>query len=248
MSEAAVPEQGYVSKYLTHFVGRDKSTAEQYEILKKILIRRWLTHAPHLEQPTLNTEIHRSRAFSENDMLMPAMLCFCDVPEEHLRIHTGKYSQFGIAFEKAYLVARGANPVMYVARNSTAPRKRPEFRRPPTKTTVTHQEYEALKSKPAAAEKFADEPRSALFDEHVKEMFDLLYAKEPFAKSQGKEWEALADLMIRDKVMWMFFIQHLLAYIKFFDDTLHLEDPDNFCMEREWRRFGNLTHRNGFYG
>ena len=31
-----------------------------------------------------------------------------------------------------------------------------------------------------------------------------------------------------------------LAFVKPFNATLALEDPENYYMEREWRRFGNL--------
>jgi len=98
-------ETGYVSRYLTHFVGRGKSRNEQYELLKRILMGHWLTHPPHVEQPSLGLTIHKDRVFSDNDMFIPDMLCFCDIPEAQLGIHTRKYSQFGIAFDKAYLIA-----------------------------------------------------------------------------------------------------------------------------------------------
>jgi len=237
-------EEGYVSKYLTHFVGKGKPPDEQFALLKRILSRHWLTHPPHLEQPTLTMEIRRSNNFSENDMFMPGMICFCDIPEAHLRIHTQKYGQFGIAFPKSYLVAQGANPVLYVARNSTARRRKREFRKDHvSKSTITAEEYATLKNQPADTAKFQDEPRSALFDEHVKELFDLWYEKEKF--EAGEAGEVVARIMNRDKLMWTFFLQHLLGFVKFFDDTLKLDHADNFYMEREWRRFGSLNFGTG---
>jgi ribosomal protein L24E len=46
------------------------------------------------------------------------MVCFCDIPIGDLGIHIKKYGQFGLAFKKSFLIERGANPVLYVERNS----------------------------------------------------------------------------------------------------------------------------------
>src|ERR1035437_3915934 len=51
--------------------------------------------------------------------------CFCDIPEEALQRHTSVYGRFGLAFKKDFLVARGANPVFYVAKGSVACHERP---------------------------------------------------------------------------------------------------------------------------
>jgi hypothetical protein len=47
-------------------------------------------------------------------------VCFCDIPVTDLEIHMNKYSRFGLSFLKRFLIAKGANPVMYVAENSSA--------------------------------------------------------------------------------------------------------------------------------
>src|SRR2546425_193273 len=39
--------QRYVSDELTHFVGRGREPASQYELLIRILTSGWLTHPPH---------------------------------------------------------------------------------------------------------------------------------------------------------------------------------------------------------
>ena len=46
------------------------------------------------------------------------MVCFSDIPVPDLGIHMGKFSRFGLAFNKSLLIKRGANPVFYVAGNS----------------------------------------------------------------------------------------------------------------------------------
>jgi hypothetical protein len=47
-------------------------------------------------------------------------ICFCDIPVTGLEIHMNKYSRFGLSFLKPFLVGKGANPVLYVAKNSQA--------------------------------------------------------------------------------------------------------------------------------
>ena len=42
------------------------------------------------------------------------MVCFCDIPVDDLDIHMEKYGQFGIAFQKEFLLDQGALPVVYV--------------------------------------------------------------------------------------------------------------------------------------
>ena len=46
------------------------------------------------------------------------MVCFCDIPVADLPFHSQKYSPFGIAFKKSFLVKQGAAPVIYVPKGS----------------------------------------------------------------------------------------------------------------------------------
>ena len=47
-------------------------------------------------------------------------ICFCDIPVTDLDIHMNKYSRFGLSFLKPFLIGKGANLVLYVAKNSPA--------------------------------------------------------------------------------------------------------------------------------
>jgi hypothetical protein len=63
-------------------------------------------------------ELKTYNKFSSNNLINPDMVCFCDIPIGDLGIHIKKYGQFGLAFKKSFLIERGANPVLYVERNS----------------------------------------------------------------------------------------------------------------------------------
>ncbi len=111
--------QRYVSRELTHFVGRKEGTPQgQYRLLIKILTDRWLSHPPHSRQIEGNLRVNRSARLSDNALYMPQMICFCDIPISDFRIHMSKYSRFAVSFRKEFLVGHGANPVFYVARDS----------------------------------------------------------------------------------------------------------------------------------
>ena len=110
--------QGYISNELIHFVGRAcKDYEAQYQLLLKILESGCLSNSEkNANKPTGVTEIEVNRAarISQNEMYIPQMVCFCDIPFEHLKIHVTKYTRFGLAFEKAFIVKNGGTPVCYL--------------------------------------------------------------------------------------------------------------------------------------
>ena len=110
--------QRYVSNELTHFVGRKEPTeADQYNLLIKILRNGWLTHAPH-DDPLAPTRINLdlSKSIGDDEAVGYRVVCFCDIPEPDLAIHVKKYSKFGLAFKKPFLIDKGASPVFYVVK------------------------------------------------------------------------------------------------------------------------------------
>lgn len=109
-------EQQYVSAELTHFVGKGMPEEKQYRLLIEILESGWLTHPPH--NPNISGNLSVDPSGSVRDMYNPQVVCFCDIPIGSLSIHMGKYSRFGIAFGKPFLIGKVANPVFYVAENA----------------------------------------------------------------------------------------------------------------------------------
>jgi hypothetical protein len=129
--------QRYVSNELTHFVGRslrevakdrEQLLSAQYSVLLKIIKEKCISYPPHWTDqippgmkysPISRTHLVPKGNFSSNDMVIPSMICFCDIPIADLGIHIRKYSNFGLSFPKSFLIERGTNPVLYVERNSS---------------------------------------------------------------------------------------------------------------------------------
>ncbi len=115
--------QRYVSTELTHFVGkalspdRDKQLELLVEIIKTGLLGRG-ARAKGSPQRMIFT-YGRPFRLDDGELFAVPTVCFCDIPLADLRLHVLKYSEFGIAFPKTFLVKQGASPVFYLAENST---------------------------------------------------------------------------------------------------------------------------------
>lgn len=104
--------QRYVSKELTHFVGRHRPEEERFDLLLDIIRSGWLLHRDVGGTIKINTN-----ADGLEEMVIPGITCFADIPINDLSLHMEKYSNFGLAFKKDFLVEKGANPVFYLATN-----------------------------------------------------------------------------------------------------------------------------------
>ena len=59
---------------------------------------------------------HQDGDMNTVDLLSPtytAMVCFCDIPLEHISNYTSMYGKYGIGLRKDWGIERGVNPVMY---------------------------------------------------------------------------------------------------------------------------------------
>lgn len=112
----------YTSDQLFHFVGRASpdDDAANFETLLLVLNSGNISHRPHLPNGgmisfTVSMEGH----LATENLLVPTVTCYCDIPEQHLFIHMKKYGRFGISFSRAYLIREGARPVTYVPMSAT---------------------------------------------------------------------------------------------------------------------------------
>lgn len=113
-------QQRYISKELTHFVARQKETTdEQYIALSEILKQGQLSHSPDKPfQAGIGVEVNHKAKMTDNDMFVPDMVCFCDIPLGDLDLHIQKYSCFGLSFKKDFIVAQGGSPVFYIPKKA----------------------------------------------------------------------------------------------------------------------------------
>ncbi len=113
-----VARQNYVSKELTHFVGRGLSEKKQYDLFVKIIKSGILKTKDWPENIIASQEMNMEKNISDNELYVAYMVCFCDIPVSEMNIHMKKYSSFGIAFNKKFIASKGATPVHYIDKNS----------------------------------------------------------------------------------------------------------------------------------
>jgi hypothetical protein len=218
LSDKIAPKhpQQYIGRELSHFVGRSQSPEAQYVLLVEILRTGCLLASPPQgKNITGHISFNTGKSFSLGELLVPQMLCFCDIPTRELGIHCRKYSPFGLAFSKRFLADRGARPVIYVPGDgrSTARSSGPR---------LAGLEY-AGKYGADALGNLA--PTGRYFDELVPL---LRGAVESADASPGVG--PLVSFLNRD----------ILSFYKFFDVAQADEHPDNYYFEREWRVLGNV--------
>jgi hypothetical protein len=133
----------YVSDELTHFVGRSlPDDTARFKLLCEIIRSGVLLDPGHRNRrdriflaaahnpttgetdaveysSTPNVRHDLSARLSQNQLVQFEIVCFCDIPIDQLAVHCKKYSFFGIAFSKSFLIEKGAAPVMYVPRTGT---------------------------------------------------------------------------------------------------------------------------------
>ena len=73
----------------------------------------------------------------------------------------------------------------------------------------------------------------------------ILESREEYFQQEFERYQKLwATGAVRDALdssnLHKFLAFHVFGFIKMFDDTLPEDDPNNFYMEREWRRIGNV--------
>ena len=234
----------YISNKLCHFVGRAlKDDWERYRLLQKIIKMGMLLVNPNEKgsPPRIGT----SSDYKEIDDLGEVFseikcICFCDIPDNDLAIHTSKYSKLGLAFRKDFLVQAGARPVQYV----------------PICADMSIQMKGCIT--PQSPRKYFPEI-SRLFL-YTLIMIDVLngndntivhmYQQGKQTSQQIKQLAAYLELNLPEivfennvhAVAYTLF-HHTInsnAYIKLFDPSLPENDPQNYYMEREWRCLENV--------
>ncbi len=210
-------QQRYISNELTHFVGKGKTSEEQYQLLLKILkegkLIHWRNEVIKVGGVSGTTmEFNPKAKVSKNEMFNPGMICFCDIPTGDINIHIRKYSPFGLSFAKHLIVQRGGSPVYYIS----------------GKTPIMHSIFGN-----------GCNNKGELFDKIVPELYKYIIGNIKLQSPSGTESSRL-----QQKVQFVSFLAlHIFGYLKCFDHELKEDEEDNYYFEREWRIIGNLTFR-----
>jgi hypothetical protein len=209
----------YTSDIFYHFVGR-KTPAdhhENYKNLKKILAEGCISYWPHGEREGCGETgyvINWDKNLFSQDLIVPTVTCYAEIPFNALGIHTKKYGQFGIGFEKRILIYYGARPVMYVPFT-------PEDRFQPS---------------PYGSHLIEDlEQTFRLFSQATDQICEGKSI--PKMRTLGTPLGSPEEAISR---MCSMFGKDFLAFVKVFDCTLPDNDPANYYMEREWRKYQYL--------
>jgi hypothetical protein len=218
--------QRYIADELTHLTGRGQEPEDAYAALVSILTSGTLRHSgeavPHgtfpdnplgggfLTSPDADLIGH--------EMFKADMVCFCDIPVPDLALHARKYSPFGLAFRKSFLLEKGVRPVFYVASNTRA-----------TSEAGTG----------SLGEVFEDDMRRF---HAVFRMVRDLSAPPPGEHRSGMSLEeADRDLFSLSMRVPANLTSRVLSYLKFFDADLPPDHERNYYMEREWRITGGVS-------
>lgn len=224
----------YTSSQLSHFVGRAlKTNDERYELLSAIIrggkLRVNLTHEDNARiVTTFNYSGERlGEPYEKIDCI-----CFCDIPNESLGIHTNKYSKFGIGFSREFLVKLGAQPVMYIPINERVKKRI-------TGDVANSESYYAL---------LAND--TTIFGMFLTMYIQSLESKGLFLHNlfnipNDKGVEVLRELSDGNIKKLLFnqtaALGELITFTKIFDPMLADDDENNYYMEREWRILSDVN-------
>ena len=234
----------YVSNKLCHFVGRScKNDQERLELLMKIIRSGKLLANPR--NPNKSPQIGMRNIHDGVNSLGEVQgqidcVCFCDIPDDELNLHTKKYSKFGLGFKREFLVSLGTRPVTYVPKCNSM--------------------YEAAGDSilGGTPEKyFASANRIGTFYPVFFEAVNCMkyntlslyrdgLANGTVPKELSKLIEdAIPEILTESGIHQLSFalvnfVATTCAYVKIFDSELPENSPENFYMEREWRCLQNV--------
>jgi hypothetical protein len=221
--------QRYVSRELTHFVGRAcrRSDGEfdedaQYDLLVQILRDGCLLHRLDAPDGPSRVSFLGNGSFLERTMIAVDAVCFCDIPAADFAIHMEKYGRFGLGFLKSFMVTRGANPAFYIASDSTISPDEP------TAVLLGHES-------PVST-------LGTLMERLIREQMVGDYRQLDLALSEGKETidAATRAVLAKASLFGSMIRGHFLSYCVPFDSTSTEAAEKNYYMEREWRVTGRV--------
>ena len=212
----------YTSDTLHHFVGYAHPTDHQknFDVLTKILSAGWVSHPPHENNHgTVSYAMNWEGSLLTENLIIPTVTCFAEIPYQSLGIHIKKYGAFGLSFWRDHLFMFGGRPVMYIPTG-------------PIDGILSIHGTALLKDVDLAYKGFNEH----VISKHDSSEDELVRKPRSVGKMPTDERSAVQAM---DSV----FTRHFLAFIKPFYSEYANDHPKNYYMEREWRKFGNLEFK-----
>lgn len=204
----------YVSDELFHFVGHSSPADDNinYEKLGKVLETNCISHPPH--DGTWGEVSHTitwDNRLETEELIVPSVTCYADIPFKALSIHVSKYGKFGVALPSQLLIKYGARPVTYI------PMRSDDWRSSHGLTLL--RDIEAIVKG---------------FNEQVVEKQEEAYPEGRRLGEKPSSNEAAVS------AVYDMLLKYFLAFVKPFNSELPYNHSRNFYMEREWRKYGNM--------
>lgn len=208
----------YISSELFHFFGSSAPLDHErnYGLLKTVLASGCISHPPHeVGWGKVGYSLDFSKTLAREDMLVPSVTCYCDIPFEQLEPHIARYGHFGLSFSRHHLTKVGARPVIYV------PCRPDDW----LGVFTGHTLLKELKST----------------FQGIHEQIAALHELNPSARSGiSLERPPSTPLEALQKAEHTLALR-VLAFVKPYESTLEDSDPNYRYSEREWRKLGNLV-------
>jgi hypothetical protein len=202
----------YFSDELFHFVGHahPEDHERNYSVLKLILQKGRISHPPHTDDWGTTSVSVTWENMLVSGMIVPTVLCLCDIPFEHLAVHVSKYGVFGLSLPKHLLARHGARPVMYV------PLRADNRGSPFGSVLLRHIE-----------QVFRGFRRQIVEENDSGKRKSRTLGRMPMSAQEAAS--AMDSIITKD----------FLAFAKPYDSELPEGHLDRYYSEREWRKFGN---------
>jgi hypothetical protein len=204
----------YTSDELFHFVGHSQpyNDEQNYQVLVDVLRGGCISHWPH---DGSWGQVQYTATWADNleeeKLVVPNITCYADIPFQSLGTHVGKYGKFGLSLPTSLLTKYGARPVAYIPMRSD--------------------DWESINGKTLLRD---IEAKVKGFHKQVVKTLD---PEDTNTRPLGSEPQTAEDAI---QQIHSLLLKDFLAYIKPFNSELPKSHPDNYYMEREWRKYGNM--------
>lgn len=211
--------QNYAAPYLSHFVGFKAPLDHErnFGTLSKVLQSSSVAY----NAKTAGTHGLFQYTFDpdgdllKGELVVPNVTCYADIPAGELeKVHCRKYGYFGLAFRKDLLIRHGVRPVTYLPYFPNDSDYGPG-------RMLAREMMMLARGLDRETERLESEGRDS-------------------SRNIGTETSSAADTMHLAETILQ---KDVLAFVKAFEFGLADDDPQNFYMEREWRKFGNLLFK-----